>query len=324
MQPINVPLLNCPFEAKISPFVSEIDRHTSSWLQEFNLLQSDEAYDRFRKYKFAWMTARTYPDADLDFLCTANDLNTWLFVLDDLLDHVTPETSAYREQVYLQQVITDFVNVLRYDKCIGRETNPVLAALSDFWNKMRQLSTVSWQCQFTLSLKATFEAAVWEAENAKQRRHPSVFQYMQMRPFFSGANLGTDMLEVAAQTYLPVFVLQNEQFQKLVDLARRAVCWANDLFSLSKELAHGDDHNLVVVIEHEQQITLEEAIAETAAIHNREIALFNELRTQLPSFGAHIDLSIQRHLDALGTMVRGFMDWSIYDTARYEFNYTAR
>jgi hypothetical protein len=321
MQPINVPLLDCPFEARISPFVSEIDRHTASWLQEFNLLQSDEAYDRFRKYKFAWMTARTYPDADLEFLCTANDLNTWLFVLDDLLDHVTPETASYREQKYLQQVITDFVNVLRYDKSIDRETNPVLAALSDFWNKMRQLSTVSWQCQFTLSLKATFEAAVWEAENAKHQKHPSVFQYMQMRPFFSGANLGTDMLEVAAQTYLPIFVLQNEQFQKLVDLARRAVCWANDLFSLSKELAHGDDHNLVVVIEHEQQISLEEAIAETAAIHNREIALFNELRTQLPSFGPNIDFAIQRHLDALGTMVRGFMDWSIYDTARYEFNY---
>src|SRR5688572_9447759 len=111
MQPINVPLLNCPIEAKICPFVDEIDRHTSSRLHEFNLLQSDEAYDRFRKYKFAWMTARTYPDADLAFLCTANDPNTWLFVLDDLLDHVTPETAGYREQGYLQQVITDFVNV---------------------------------------------------------------------------------------------------------------------------------------------------------------------------------------------------------------------
>lgn len=323
MRQITVPTLHCPFEAKISPFVNEIDQHTSSWLHEFNLLQTEEAYDRFRKYKFAWMTARTYPDADLAFLCTANDLNTWLFVLDDLLDHVKPETANYREQAWLQQVITDFVSVLRYDRSIDRVSNPVLAALSDFWNKMRQLSTASWQCQFTLSLKATFEAAVWEAENAKQHRHPSVFQYMQMRPFFSGANLGTDMLEVAAGTSLPVFVLQNEQFQKLVDLARRAVCWANDLFSLSKELAHGDEHNLVMVIGHEQQITLDEAIAQTAAIHNREIAQFNELRSQLPSFGMHIDLAIQRHLDALGTMVRGFMDWSIYDTARYEFNYTA-
>ncbi|MBW8686939.1 terpene synthase family protein [Chitinophaga rhizophila] len=323
MRHITVPALHCPFEAKISPFVHEIDRHTASWLQEFNLLQTDEAYDRFRRYKFAWMTARTYPDADLAFLCTANDLNTWLFVLDDLLDHVTPDTAGYREKGYLQQVITDFVRVLRYDQSVDRSVNPVLAALSDFWNNMRPLSSVSWQCQFTLSLKATFEAAVWEAENAKLRRHPSVFQYMQMRPFFSGANLGTDMLEVAAGTYLPVFVLQNEQFQKLVDLARRAVCWANDLFSLSKELAHGDEHNLVVVIGHEQQITLEEAIAQTAAIHNQEIAMFNQLRTQLPSFGLPIDSAIQRHVDALGTMVRGFMDWSIYDTARYHFDYTA-
>lgn len=321
MRTINVPLLNCPFEAKISPFVVEIDRHTTRWLHDFNLLQSDEMYERFRKYKFAWMTARTYPDADLEFLCSANDLNTWLFVLDDLLDHVTPETAGYRERGYLQQVIADFVQVLRYDKVIPAESNPVLAAFSDFWNKMRGMSSLSWQCQFTLSMKATFEAALWEAENAAQHRYPSVFQYMQMRPFFSGANLGTDMLEVATRNYLPVFVLQNEQFQKLVDLARRAVCWANDLFSLSKEIAHGDEHNLVVVIEHERNISLDQAILETAGIHNRDIDQFNELRRQLPSFGNQIDIAIQHHLDAMGTMVRGFMDWSIYDTARYEFNY---
>ncbi len=135
--------------------MSEIDRHTASWLQEFNLLQSDEAYDRFRKYKFAWMTARTYPDADLEFLCTANDLNTWLFVLDDLLGPCYARNRQVTENKnILQQVITDFVNVCGMTNPLTVKTNPVLAALSDFWNKMRQLSTVSWQCQFTLSLES--------------------------------------------------------------------------------------------------------------------------------------------------------------------------
>ncbi|WP_343669916.1 hypothetical protein [Chitinophaga sp.] len=321
MKTINVPQLYCPFESRISPFVDRVDRHTTNWLHRFQLLSGEELYEKYANYKFAWMTCRTYPDADYDFLCAANNLNSLLFVMDDLLDHASSETADYRTADYVQGIIGGFVNVLRFNKRVPVSVNPIMAAFSDFWEKMRRLSSASWQCQFTLSLKAVFEAGMWEIENSRAQRHPSMLQYMKMRPYFAAANLATDLLEVATKQNLPVFVLQNEEFQRLVELARRTICWSNDLFSLSKELEHGDEHNLVVVIEHERNISLEQAIEETARIHDREIAQFNELKAQLPSFGIRIDTAIQTHLDAMGTMLRGFMDWSIYDTARYEFNY---
>lgn len=300
-----------------------MDQHTFRWLHKFNLLQSDEMYEKFRRYKFAWMTARTYPYADYEFLCIANNLYTWLFVLDDQLDNIKPETDSVRERPFLQKIIADFMNILRYDKVITpAEGGDILAALSDFWSHILKMSSTSWQSQFMLSFKATFEAAVWEAVNAKRKQHPDVTQYMNLRTFFSGANLGTDMIEVASKVCLPVYILQNEQFQKLVDLGRRVVCWANDLFSLSKELEHGDQHNLVVVLMNQHNMSLEEAIAEAAKIHNKEVRQFIELKYKLPSFGSwKVDDDVRRYIDALEIMVRGFFDWSVYDTDRYHFTY---
>ncbi|XXT17530.1 hypothetical protein WME94_45610 [Sorangium sp. So ce429] len=321
MQMVTVPQLYCPFPSRINPRVEEIDRHTTDWLREFELLRTEQMHEKFRRYKFAWMTARVYPDADYDLLCAANDLYTWLFILDDQLDHLTPETAKIREKASLQEAISNFVDILRYDRTVPRGTDAILASLSDFWARMKPMSRPSWQCQFILGLRATFEAAIWEAGNARKGRHPFATQYMQMRPWFAGANIGTDMIEVAAKVHLPVYVLQHEHFVRLVDLSRRAVCWANDLFSLSKEVAHGDEHNLVLVLKQERGTTLEEAIQETAQIHDAEIRLFEELRGRLPSFGDEIDADVARYVDALGIMIRGFMDWSIYDTARYQFVY---
>lgn len=322
---IIVPNLYCPFPSRISPAAAAVDQHTSNWLRHYDLLPTEGMYETFSSYKFAWMTSRTYPDADPEFLCLANNLNSWLFVLDDQLDHIEAETANFRDKRFLQKIISDFVAILRNERY---EASPgfyaVLEAFRDFWEKIRNKSSVAWQCQFTLSMKATFEAAVWEAENAKKKRYPNVDQYMQMRPFFAGANLGTDMVEPACKISLPTFVLQNEHFQKLIELSRRVVCWSNDLFSLSKEISHGDEHNLVMVLKHQYRLSLEEAIGKAADIHNRDISSFIQLKNRFPSFGdPYLDGEILRYIDHLELMIRGFFDWSIKDTKRYQFIYEA-
>lgn len=195
----------------------------------------------------------------------------------------------------------------------------MLAAFSEIWQQLLPQSRATWQCQFTLSLKGTFEAAIWEAaNNALTAKVPTVAQYTTMRPYFSGANLGTDLNEVAQQVFLPVYVLQNEAFSKLVDYSRRVVCWANDILSLGKELAHGDNHNLVMVMKANLHLSLEEAIQEAADLHDKEIRYMKKLRRRLPDFGDRVNNEVQTYIDGLETMVAGFYYWSIEDTPRYK------
>lgn len=186
---------------------------------------------------------------------------------------------------------------------------------------MLRHSRPNWQCQFTISMQGTFEAAIWEAANAQSNVPPTVQQYMIMRPFFSAANIGTDLNEVAVDVSLPVYVLQNETFVRIVELSRRVVCWANDIFSLAKELSHGDSHNLVMVLKHNMQLSLDDAIAEAARIHDREMRQIRRLRGSMPDFGPRVNADVQRYIDGLETMVSGFFYWSLWDTPRYLSHY---
>jgi len=118
-----IPQLYCPFEAKIHPMADQLARHTDIWLREFNLLSGEQAYQEFNDYQFAKMTARTYPDAGFAFLQVVSCLNTWLFVVDDALDHIVPGTEKIREKRFLQDLTDDLITILRYNKLSKKKRN---------------------------------------------------------------------------------------------------------------------------------------------------------------------------------------------------------
>lgn len=317
---ISIPNLFCPFEAKIHPAVDKLEKYTSAWLREFNLLKSEKEYQAFDSYKFAKMTARTYPVTDFKLLCTVSCFNTWLFVVDDALDHIVPDTDKIRDPEFLKNLVADFISIFRYNKLPNKnkETFEICSALEDLWQQLLSLTPVTWQCQFTVSFAATFQAAFWEAENSVLNRRITLSSYKNMRPYFSGANLGTDLIEPTSRISLPYYVQQNRHITKLVELIRRIICWANDIFSLKKELGHGDTHNLVCVLQNEYKTSISKALQKAVQIHNAEIQLYLRLKNELPSFGSKLDHDIMQYLSAMETMVRGFFDWSVFDSARYQ------
>ena len=96
-------------------------------------------------------------------------------------------------------------------------------------------------------------------------------------------------------------------------LANRAICWSNDLFSVHKELAHGDVHNLAIVLQHEEAVTLHEAVAHAAEMHDDAIRAFEHHEQRLRETTSP---DIHRFVDALKGWVRADLDWSI-ETSRY-------
>lgn len=313
---IVIPRLHCPFPTSVSPYVELVATNTFDFLHKYQLLDSPEEERYFARYKMAWMTCRTMPKANFELLCCIDNLYSWLFVLDEQLDHVKPSTAYIREENYLQQLIDGFSYVLKHK--VSPIDNKFFHALADICVRLDALSRPSWQSQFLISVQATFEAAIWEAKNNKNReKHPTVAQYMHMRLFFSAANIGTDINELATGVWLPMYVLQHPDMVHLTALARRVVCWANDLFSLRKELEHGDEHNLVMMLKYHHNTTLEEAVLMAASIHDNEIGEFVSCRAAFPDFGEELNKRIQIYLDGLETMVAGFFYWSITDTPRY-------
>lgn len=314
-----IPQLYCPFEAAINPHFEEVEILTDQWIRSFNLLESEADYQRYTGYQYTKMTARVHPDASFELLEAASYLYTWLFIVDDALDHIAPKNDHIKEAGFLGQLVTDFISILRYNHLPNKseETRALLCSFEDIWRRFLKHSTPTWQCQFTISFAATFQSAFWEIENTKHNRHVSLASYKQMRPFFSGANLGTDIVEPASGIVLPYYVQQEKTFFAMVELIRRIICWENDIFSLEKELKHGDNHNLVCVLANEYQIPLEDAVIKAAQLHDNDVHLYLSLKETLPAFGEKLDAQVQKYFKALEVMVKGFKDWSLIDSTRY-------
>ena len=104
--------------------------------------------------------------------------------------------------------------------------------------------------------------------------------------------------------------------KRLTLASHNAVCWANDVISLEKELARGDVHNLVLVLAHDEGLDLREAVDRVAHTHDAEVEEFVRLSSRLPSFGVAVDEHLGRYVAALQARIKGNLDWSL-ESARY-------
>ena len=123
------------------------------------------------------------------------------------------------------------------------------------------------------------------------------------------------MIELADDVRLSRDVREHPTVLRLTQLADQAVCWANDLFSLDKEVHHQDVHNLVLALQRERGVSLSEATQQAAQMYHRAVRDFCEDRAQLPSFGA-ADLYLARYLDVLEMRIQSNLTWS-QTVARY-------
>jgi hypothetical protein len=317
-----LPGLHCPFPSILNQHVLKADKHTLHWVKKHQLVTNEEILTHYHQQKFTWMVARMFPNADLNALSIASDLNTLLFILDDQFDGQEEDTAAMRQQENFQKLVTALIGIMKHNRQVTLEKGgPVLSAVSDFWKRIRRLGTLGWQVRFIESLQQAFAANLWRIENVRQAELPTLAAYMKWRPIFSGASFFAYLLEAIEGFRLPDYVFLDGTVQQLIQLCSNTICWANDLFSFNKELEQGDEMNLVMLIRNEHGCSIEQAVDKAVAIHDEQVKQFQALSEQLPSFGSVTDAQLQRYVQALGVMMRGNIDWSVKDTARYKFTW---
>lgn len=89
------------------------------------------------------------------------------------------------------------------------------------------------------------------------------------------------------------------------------------MHSYGLERARGlDGHNVVTSIMYEHQLDLQGAFYWLDDYAKDTIAQFFSDKSQLPSWGDAVDVSVCEFVDRLGRCVRGYDSWS-YETNRY-------
>lgn len=315
METTTLPGLYCPFPGKLNPLTEIADEQTTAWVKRFGLAAGDNLWHHYQAQKFTWMVARMFPHADLFRLTIASDFNTLLFLWDDEIDRITAEDPGTSFAALAGKIM----GILKGKYQARRGTDaPLLLAMQDIWLRMQQVGPADWQQRFTASLQAAFMSNSWRMEHVTATSGITLEQYMQHRPGIGGANFFIDLAEIMENVHLPAHYYADPLIKDLGLLCSRTICWANDLFSYTKELEQGDELNLVMMIKNKRQVTLERAVAAAADIHDTEVQQFVHTAEVLLALNPGADHALlDRYILLLEHMMEGNISWSTKDTSRY-------
>jgi hypothetical protein len=303
--------LLCPFPAALHPDADRMQRQTIQWAFQYELISSQQERRHLEASHYTLLMARAYPTADPAALQLIADWNTWTFLLDDQFDeHVVGRNPDAVEHLHGQ--ILSILAGAAPDA--GDSTR--IRALHNITSRLRVLGDGERMARFTTCVRETLAASLWEARNRRISVVPASDDYCYWRLFTSGVFCYFALIEVAEQMTLPTFVLDHPVIQQLARSANYVICWSNDLFSFTKEVAHGDVHNLVYIMQHEHHLALDDAIGYVTQRHDDEVRTFQQLRAALPRFGGFADDLVQRYVHGLEAWMRANMDWSMV-TQRY-------
>lgn len=312
-----LPKLHSPFPSRINPHADAVHESTIEWLHGFRVFKDESAYRRFDATRIGRLAARFHPDASPETLQLVSRWYAWMFFRDDQRD----ESDLGMQPELLAASNARFVEILEGSKP-GVGEDALAHALWDLRARIRDAGLFgAWMVRFVGSVREHFDSTVWEATNRSLGAIPDIDSYIRMRPVTGGLNVDTQFIEVAEHTRLPATVRGNPVLQTLTRTSNNSVCWANDVFSLEKEARRGEVHNLVLILEHEENLTRSDAVDRAIEMHNAEVRTFVDSASQLrASAGGRPDESLDRFVGVLVARMRGFLDWA-NESGRYEPSY---
>ncbi|MGW2231860.1 terpene synthase family protein [Streptomyces formicae] len=314
-----VPDILNPFPYRVSPHVEQARAHLGEWTRRIGLVRRDAARRRFEKADFGWFAAMVYPTADAERLELMADWFAWLFLVDDQLD----DGRVGRSPEQVKEVFAGMRAVLESaDHGAAAAVDPELPAavssLADLWLRSSSDATAHWRRRFVQHLDDCLTtAATWEAGNRHAGIVPDEETYREKRRHTGAIYVCMDLIDIVERIDVPVAVYESREFTAALDAACNVVCWTNDVYSLEKERAMGEVHNLVHVVEHHRGLDRDKALAHVIGATSAETELFLARERELLRAHPGHTAVLTPYLAGMRTWMRGNLDWSSR-TKRYE------
>lgn len=304
--------LRYPFSCRINPHAAFIENEVQQWIEEYTCLPQ-MLLNRYRSSCFGGLGPRFFPQAGLDRLIPLSRFFLWVFAHDDFFGPWPPEK--------LRQISKEAVAVLEGAPVAGN--NEIMKQLKCFTLELAPYTTPAWQKRFIEHMADYFSAMEDEQcyNHRKSIAYPSLESYMALRTRTSAMLPVVDLLEIAMDKILPAFILNHHGIQRLVMLTNRFTAWSNDCLSLAREQGI-ETTNLVLIIQHANKCSLDEALEATIIQHDKDIQEFMAIRSSLPGFGAW-QQAVEEYVRGLEWIAAGHLDWYNY-TKRYEERSTDR
>lgn len=310
-----------PHAAPINRYAELAEREGVAWVLRYfpAVALSPGRLRKLQAAKFARLAARGLPRAPLAELRLVCDWITWLFFYDDALcDDVASACDPLRR---LHEAQTRMLAVLRGSP--PRESDePLVHMLAELGARTAAWAAQGFMARLVVEVERYFHSNVWEVRNLLHQLRPALPIYLKMRPFTGAAGVVFALIELIRHESLEE-VRQHVVIQQLELLANNAICWANDIGSLEKELVEQNPHNLVLVLQADQGLGLDEALARAVAMQTAEEDAFDALAGSLRDYDGLGAPAVLGYVADLGSFVRGNFVW-MQETMRYRARLSMR
>src|SRR5260370_42001551 len=200
----------------------------------------------------------------------------------------------------------------------GRFLGPPLAlSFHDLWREIFPHMPLHWRQRFSENLGNYIVAHANEIENRVKGVIPDLESYCVLREDTGMPRCLVDLVEYAEGFFLPPSVVLSPEMQMLCEAAGNHVIWVNDVFSRNKESFVNDPHNLITVLQHDEQCSIPEAVEKTCQMISSAARTVLEIGERLSTlFPDHAD-NLGRYVESLKMLCAGNCSWHSI-SPRYE------
>lgn len=274
LSPKSLPDFGIPFESRRSPDGDAARERNVAWLRRHGLLVTSAQELMFRSYKIADLTALWVPDASGPALDVAVDTIALATLFEDQFDGLV----GFEESV-ARAACRPFFEVL--ETGYTDATGPWAAAFSDIWDRMRMGRSSEWCDRAARNWRGFLDACCAEAGVRSERRSLRVQQFLENRRQSGFTYTMIDLIESSYNFETTIRARSVPELKCMVDITADVIDTVNDLVSVEKEENSNDVHNLVLVLEREENLSREDSLTEVLRRLRQWCAYFSECENKL-------------------------------------------
>lgn len=273
---------NYPFPTLKNPHADQLQEITENqwidgeylWLYEKN----PDLRKKYKKTKTAHIAAQWFPTASLERFKPICRLMLWTLYNDDLYEESVSDD--------IRKIHTQSVAVLNGEISATESTIPLGAMLASLRQELLQFIPEESIARFTKMISRYFMGLETELKYKEGRIFPTIAECIALREDSICLYPFLQLTEVETGIVLPQEIHEHPVICRLQTLACHLVTYFNEVQSVVKDEATDSVYyNIVKVIQHERQISLEDACLEDLRLHNEDLKEFVALQTSLPDFG---------------------------------------
>lgn len=293
---------------RCNPHTGAVIEPVCAWAASHGLATAPRVARALARARFDVLAGFGHPDADDEGFLLTTKWCTWLFFQDDLLCDRHGTAGGVLGPDALAAAHRDLIAALTGEA--PRAGDGLASSIHDIGRQIVRWRGPAALDRFVGFVRDYLWGNEWEALNRIRGEVPSVSAFSKMRPHAGAAYTAFAFWEIV-EDFPAGARLDHVAAREMRLMANNCISWANDLYSLRKEIDEGNPNNLVLALAREGGCDLAAAMRQAVVLYNQEYRAFLRLVADLPALGlGRGELDLRPYADRLHGWILGNIHWS--------------